>query len=364
MKSLLRHFGVLFLLAAVVILSVLPPSAFAHVDNSEGYSKLSYDDEGFQYQLSLDILELGRIVDLGIGTNSTTGDFEKALQTNRDKLMEYLQGKISVFNHGVKLEGEIVDTNVDRKTDRDYTNITITFPIESKEPPALQVSYDIFFIDNDPDHRNIVTYDIEGQKGQFVFTADTPNLHLGETSLLNQIVPFVKLGFHHILIGLDHILFIIALVITAKKFTDIVKVLTLFTIAHSVTLGLTALKLLFLPPEIIEPLIALSVAFVAIERFLNISDKYRYSVVFIFGLIHGVGFAGALELSDPITWSSIFPVITFNVGVELGQLLIVLILFPLLFVVRKYKWSLPATYAVNGAIFLIGMTWYFQRFLG
>ena len=363
MKKLLRHFGVLFMLAAV-ILSVLPLNAFAHVDNSEGYSKLSSDDEGFHYLLSLDILELGRVVDLGIGTNSTTGDFEKALQTNRDKLMEYVQGKISVFNHGVKLEGEIVDTNVDRKTDREYANITITFPIESKEPPALQISYDIFFIDNDPDHRNIVTYDIEGQKGQFVFTADTPDLELGETSLLNQIVPFVKLGFHHILIGLDHILFIIALVITAKKFTDVVKILTLFTLAHSVTLGLTALNILFLPPEIIEPLIALSVAFVAIERFLNISDKYRYSVVFIFGLIHGVGFAGALELSDPITWSSIFPVITFNAGVEFGQLLIVLVLFPILYVVRKYKWSLPATYAVNGAIFFIGMTWYFQRFLG
>jgi hydrogenase/urease accessory protein HupE len=363
MKKLLRHFGVFSMLAAV-ILSILPLNAFAHVDNSEGYSKLSSDDGGFHYLLSLDILELGRVVDLGIGTNSTTGDFEKALQTNRDKLMEYVQGKISVFNHGVKLEGEIVDTNVDRKTDREYANITITFPIESKEPPALQISYDIFFIDNDPDHRNIVTYDIEGQKGQFVFTSDTPDLELGETSLLNQIVPFVKLGFHHILIGLDHILFIIALVITSKKFTDVVKILTLFTLAHSVTLGLTALNILFLPPEIIEPLIALSVAFVAIERFLNISDKYRYSVVFIFGLIHGVGFAGALELSDPITWLSIFPVITFNAGVEFGQLLIVLVLFPILYVVRKYKWSLPATYAVNGIIFFIGMTWYFQRFLG
>ena len=349
---------------AAVIFSVLPLNAFAHVDNSEGYSKLSYDDEGFHYLLSLDILELGRVVDLGIGTNSTTGDFEKGLQTNRDKLSEYLQEKISVFNHGVKLEGEIVDTKVDRKTDREYANITITFPIESKEPPAVQISYDIFFIDNDPDHRNIVTYELEDQKGQFVFTADTPDLQLGETSLLNQIVPFVKLGFHHILIGLDHILFIIALVITAKKFTDVVKILTLFTLAHSVTLGLTALNILFLPPEMIEPLIALSVAFVAIESFLHISDKFRYSVVFIFGLIHGVGFAGALELSDPINWSSIFPVITFNGGVELGQILIVLVLFPILYVVRKYKWSLPATYTVNGAIFLIGMTWYFQRFLG
>ena len=92
MKKLLRHFGVLFILAAV-ILSVLPLNTFAHVDNSEGYSKLSSDDEGFHYLLSLDILELGRVVDLGIGTNSTTGDFEKALQTNRDKLMEYVQGK-------------------------------------------------------------------------------------------------------------------------------------------------------------------------------------------------------------------------------------------------------------------------------
>ena len=80
---------------------------------------------------------------------------------------------------------------------------------------------------------------------------------------------------------------------------DVVKIMTLFTLAHSVTLGFTALNLLAIPSEIVEPLIALSVAFVAIERFLGISDKYRYGVVFIFGLIHGVGFAGALELSNP-----------------------------------------------------------------
>jgi hydrogenase/urease accessory protein HupE len=316
-----------------------------------------------RYELNVDYLELARIVDLGITTDYTATDLKEALKKNKKLLEEYFQSKLLVFNQGVKLEGAIVETDVERKLDREYANIIFHFPIENKDSVALQITYDIFFEDNDPAHRNIVSYDIGNKTGQFVFTSSERAFHLGKETMLGQSIPFIKLGLHHILIGLDHILFIIALVVTSRKIIDVIKIMTLFTLAHSVTLGLTALKLLSISADIVEPLIALSVAFVAIERFLGLSEKYRFGVVFIFGLIHGIGFAGALELTNPTDWKAIWPIFTFNVGVEVGQALIIVLLFPMLFFIRKFKWSYPVHLAVNTAIFIIGLTWYFQRFL-
>jgi hydrogenase/urease accessory protein HupE len=354
--------GIIFSILCVYFF-VSPLSASAHTDNSEGYSTISFDNNGLRYELNLDYLELARIVDLGITSDSTSAELSEALKKNKSLLEEYFEEKLTVFNQGLKLNGTIIETDVERRLDREYANLTFHFPIENKESTAIQITYDIFFSDNDPAHRNIVTYDLGEKTGQFVFTSSERDLQLGKENMLGQSIPFIKLGFHHILIGLDHILFIIALVVTSRKLMDVIKIMTLFTLAHSVTLGLAALELLSIPSEIVEPLIALSVAFVAIERFLGISEKYRFAVVFIFGLIHGIGFAGALELSNPTEWSSIWPILTFNVGVELGQALIIILLFPILIFIRKFKWSLPFHLAVNTVIFLIGITWYFQRFL-
>ncbi|MGM0875163.1 MAG: HupE/UreJ family protein [Bacillota bacterium] len=359
-----RYVEKCFILSIVcVCFLVFPFSASAHTDNSEGYSNISFDNNGLRYELNLDYLELARIVDLGITTDYSATDLKEALKKNNKKLEKYFQSNFLVFNQGVKLEGAIVETDVERKLDREYANIIFHFPIENKDTAALQITYDIFFEDNDPAHRNIVSYDLGNKTGQFVFTSSERDFHLGKETMLGQSIPFIKLGLHHILIGLDHILFIIALVVTSRKIIDVIKIMTLFTLAHSVTLGLTALKLLSIPADIVEPLIALSVAFVAIERFLGLSEKYRFGVVFIFGLIHGIGFAGALELSNPTDWTAIWPIFTFNVGVEVGQALIIALLFPMLLFIRKFKWSYPVHFAVNTAIFIIGLTWYFQRFL-
>lgn len=342
---------------------VFPVRASAHTDNSEGYSKLSFDDKGLIYEIQLDYLELARIIDFGITTNSTSSELEEALKQNKKMLDEYFDSKLFVFNQGAKIEGDIGETGVQRKLDRDYATITYHYPLENKESAAIQITYDIFFEDNDPAHRNITTYELEDKKGQFVFTSEEREFHLGKETMLGQSMPFIKLGLHHILIGLDHILFIIALVVTSQKMIDVIKIMTLFTLAHSVTLGLTALKLLSIPADIVEPLIALSVAFVAIERFIGLSEKYRNGVVFIFGLIHGIGFAGALELVNSTDWTAIWPIFTFNVGVEVGQALIIALLFPMLILIRKFKWSYPVHLAMNSTIFIIGITWYFQRFL-
>ncbi|NKL66288.1 HupE/UreJ family protein [Rhizobium leguminosarum bv. viciae] len=148
-------------------------------------------------------------------------------------------------------------------------------------------------------------------------------------SLASTILQYLELGFLHILPeGLDHILFVLGIFLLTTKRRAILSQVTAFTIAHSVTLGLTMYGVVSLPPGIVEPLIALSVAYVAIENIMILElSPWRPVVVFCFGLLHGMGFAGALrELQLPR--SEIIPaLISFNVGIELAQLSIIAIAY-------------------------------------
>lgn len=136
---------------------------------------------------------------------------------------------------------------------------------------------------------------------------------------------YVRLGFTHILPGgLDHILFVLGLFLISRNAKDLVKQVTAFTLAHSITLGLALYGVVRLPASIVEPVIALSIAFVAIENLFTTEMKaWRPYVVFAFGLVHGLGFAGALQ-DTGLPGSQFLPaLLAFNVGVELGQLAVV-----------------------------------------
>ncbi|SDZ80430.1 Hydrogenase/urease accessory protein HupE [Thalassobacillus cyri] len=358
--SELKKWCFVFLFSTLTFI-YFPIGASAHTDNSEGYSNITFDEQGLRYELELDYLELSRLIDLGITSEATTPQMKWALE-NKEKIIEqYLQSNLLIYNHGALLQGKIVKTNVKRKRGRDYAHLVLHFPVKNPDSAAIQITYNVFFDDNDPSHRNIASYQLGDQSGRFVFNGGERNLQIEKETLIGQSLRFIQLGFHHILIGWDHILFIIALVITSRNMADVWKVMTLFTLAHSVTIGLTALDVLSIPAVVIEPLIALSIMFVAIENFLGFSSIYRYGVVFIFGLIHGVGFAGALHIFQSSIWESLLPIITFNVGVEAGQALIIATLFPLLLLIRKYKWAITVHGMVNALIFIIGLTWYFQR---
>lgn len=145
---------------------------------------------------------------------------------------------------------------------------------------------------------------------------------------------FVGLGWKHILIGFDHLLFLFILVIVSRKFLPTVQIVTCFTVAHSITLALATFDLVLLPARLVEPLIAASILFVAIENLVRREiPKTRLLLVFGFGLIHGLGFASVLrELGVGTTAAGVvMPLLAFNLGVELGQLLVVLLLIPPLY---------------------------------
>ena len=163
--------------------------------------------------------------------------------------------------------------------------------------------------------------------------ASNPSISTGASWL-----DFVALGWNHILIGFDHLLFLFSLVIVSRKFLPTVQIVTCFTVAHSITLALATFDLVLLPARLVEPLIAASILFVAIENLVRREiPKSRLVLVFGFGLIHGLGFASVLrELGVGATSAGmVVPLLSFNLGVELGQLLVVLLLFPTLYWANK-----------------------------
>ena len=143
---------------------------------------------------------------------------------------------------------------------------------------------------------------------------------------------YLKLGYQHIIPqGFDHILFVLSLFLLSPKLKPLLFQATAFTVAHSVTLGLVMYHVITPPPSIVEPVIALSIMYVAIENIISPKLKTsRIGIVFLFGLVHGMGFANALgQLGLPQN-SYLTSLIMFNVGVELGQITIILLAFFLL----------------------------------
>ncbi len=179
-----------------------------------------------------------------------------------------------------------------------------------------------------------------------------------------QISSFVHLGIEHIFTGYDHILFILGLLILGGSFKNLLKVVTAFTVAHSITLIAAAMGVVSLPGKLVECAIALSIAYIAVENVFLKKGTYRWILAFAFGLIHGFGFSGILaELGLP-TKGLVESLLSFNVGVELGQIVIVSLLFPLVLWSSRRPQHVWVVRGVSGVIFAFGMLWFVERITG
>lgn len=179
------------------------------------------------------------------------------------------------------------------------------------------------------------------------------------------IANYIVVGFEHILPkGVDHILFVVGLFLLTPRWRPLAVQITLFTLAHSITLALGVSGLLRVSPSIVEPLIALSIVFVCVENFVTASlNKWRMAIVFGFGLLHGLGFASVLGEVGLATINFVAALFGFNIGVELGQLLVVGVCLFTVGVWFGDKWwyrsriSQPASVLIG----LIGAYWFVQR---
>ncbi len=183
---------------------------------------------------------------------------------------------------------------------------------------------------------------------------------------------YLVTGIEHIFLGYDHIAFLVAIVLWARRLFPVIKIVTAFTIAHSITLSLAALGIVVIPSAIVEPAIAASIVFVALENFVSDDIERRWRVTFAFGLIHGFGFAGALkEVGLPPNAVAI-ALASFNIGVEIGQIAIVSIVIPLLLGLDrllagaggKPVRTAPVVYVLSALIAALGSYWLVTRIVG
>ena len=195
--------------------------------------------------------------------------------------------------------------------------------------------------------------------------AHTINYALEKTPVQNVIWFYLKMGFTHILpFGADHVLFVAGLCLLSTRIKTIIWQATAFTVAHSVTLALSMKNIIALPAAVVEPIIALSILFVALENIMLTELKaWRILIVFAFGLIHGMGFASALnEIGLPRN-KFFTSIISFNMGVELGQLTVILAMFALIIIpLGKKPWYRTwVVYPLSAIIAVIAAWWTIQR---
>ncbi len=195
--------------------------------------------------------------------------------------------------------------------------------------------------------------------------AHTINYALENAPVTDVVWYYLRLGFQHIIpAGIDHILFVAGLCLLSTNIKTILWQATAFTVAHSITLALSMKNLIVAPSAVVEPIIALSIVFVAIENMLLTELKpWRILIVFLFGLIHGMGFASALNEIGLPAGKFYTSIIAFNIGVEVGQIAVIAALFSILIIpLRNKVWfRTRIVYSLSTCIALVASYWTFER---
>lgn len=349
MKKL--SFAILLLLLSFS--SLLPLSASAHTNNSEGFSIIEVKEKSLDYKLKLDLTELGHAL------NKETN--QKELIDNKI-VQEYINSHIKLYTDSERVEGSVAKTDIEMIKERPYAVINLAYNIEHK-PEKLVVEYNMFLDDSDPSHANFATVSMDGKQQEKILSYESRELEIGEKGFWQNAEQFVVLGLEHIFTGYDHILFVISLLFGAKTIRHILTLVTAFTIAHSITLALATFDIVQLPSRFVESAIALSIIYVALINIFNQDSKHQPWLAFGFGLIHGFGFAGILSEMRLDTNHMATSLLSFNIGIEIGQLLIVSLAFPIILWIKKLtlkpiKWVIPGT---SVAILAFGLVWFIQR---
>lgn len=257
------------------------------------------------------------------------------------------------------------------QTSSDILPPLATFKLRGRMPPQARTLRWLYGLVIDPYPLSIrradggaVTEWIQGSNWSGVHVLTGQFRHATRLEVMRD---YLRLGYTHILPqGLDHILFVLGLFLLSVRWRPILIQITTFTIAHSITLGLVIYGIFSLPSRIVEPLIALSIAYVAVENLVTSELKpWRLALVFAFGLLHGMGFAGVLsDLGLPRS-EFLTALLSFNLGVEFGQLTVIALAALLVVWYRHHAWYhrrvvVPASLVIA----TIGVYWTFVRFFG
>ena len=387
-----RRSALVTAMAGVCIILAVTSGASAH-RLGESYVFISTSETELTGRFELTLDDLGKVLPLDSNQDGeiSVGEYEAMAAEAATQMQPTLQ----IWANGQSYE--IVMTTTDVRVlpqTGTYALLSFEVPQLTDVPDALDIEYRFLFDDVDPDHRGMLVIENNTRTNttdneRIVSAIFDPHHGRQEVSLLRTpwwkvLADFVKHGVWHIWIGLDHILFILALLLPSvlkwdpeaspkaswqpvDTFRDamwnVLKVITLFTVAHSITLSLASLNLVQLPSSIVESIIALSIAVTAANNFRPLLSHRVWFVVVAFGLFHGFGFASVLAPLGLMTSNLVLALFGFNVGVELGQVAIIAVVFPILYALRKQSFYVPLILKL-GSLALIGMSiyWFCERF--
>ena len=309
------------------------------------------------------------------------------VRTRHAEIAAFALARLQVQADGLPCTVTAGTQQVDEHTDGTYTVIPLQLRCAQPATDRVTVGYTLF-ADVDPQHRGLLNLATPGgtrtavlgpQAAMQTFTVGAA----ADAGPLAQFLTYVREGVWHIWIGFDHILFLLSLLLPAvgtwqkqpagqvrwqpvqrlrDAVWDVLRIVTAFTVAHSITLSLATLGLVSLPSRLVESVIAASVVLAALNNVWPLFQGRRWSVAFAFGLIHGFGFASVLaDLGLPQDALAL-ALVGFNVGVELGQLAIVVAFLPLAFVLRDSAFYRRAV-LVAGSLLIaaIALAWFLER---
>ena len=365
-----------FAIALFILMALLPLSSSLAHKPSDSYLRINTAQSTLSIQWDIALKDLD--FEIGLDTNQNGEITWGEVKSRRSEIEAYALShlEIAVDHHPYDLR--VSELMIAEHSDGPYAALIIETDAPS-DLASLNLSYSLFF-DKDPTHRGLVTFNHEDVSSLHLLSPASPKVKIqaGEATVMRMLLQFIGSGVWHIWIGLDHILFLITLLLPAvyfrkddkwepvetfwSAFKAVLKIATLFTVAHSITLWLAVMGYVKLPSSFIEATIAFSIIVTAMNNLFPVIKLPAWSIAFVFGLIHGFGFANVL---DPAGLSSTMLAIAlfgFNVGVELGQFAIVLVFLPIAFLIRStkfYRWVI--FFAGSIVIAILAAIWVVER---
>lgn len=290
---------------------------------------------------------------LGLDANGDGAITWGEVRAKHADIAAYALSRLRLTSEGKICPSRMVEHLVDEHTDGTYA--VLRFTADCVGPlHTLQAQYGLFF-DIDPQHKGLLRLQYQGSASTGIFSPEKAiqEFKLQRPNKLAQFLDYGKEGVWHIWIGFDHILFLLALLLPAvvvrregkweavnafkPAFFSVLKIVTAFTVAHSITLTLATLNIVSLPSRWVESTIAASVVIAALNNVFPLFSERRWLMAFIFGLIHGFGFASVLSDLGLPQEALVLALVGFNLGVEVGQLAIVAAFVPIAYALRQTR---------------------------
>jgi hypothetical protein len=367
-------------IAVLAGLLIASNQAWAH---SSSNSFIQINDENAELTIRADLPLRDMDLRFDFDQDRTPGVSWQEINAHRPAIEQWLRKGLTVSSAKRDCQIDDLDWAVAQYGDENYLSLRGRVRCDSATPiTELSVRYQLFF-DQDTLHRGLVKTQFRGAQMSAVLSPERPEATFdpSKSGFVWTLVTYLIEGIWHIWIGADHILFLLSLLLPCvflrhaesighwrpipnlrPALLNVLAVVTAFTVAHSITLGLTVLEIIQPPEGIVEPIIAASVVIAALGNLTKRLIHLRWQIAFGFGLIHGFGFASVLSDLGLPSDQLIAALLGFNLGVEVGQLAIVAVFLPIAWKLRAtalYRWGFVV--AGSLAIAAIATYWFVER---